>query len=315
MKTYINSATVDRFIERELAKWPLAAANYEALKLVETKFLDVDGLRVKVQYNPARRVSTGAKIDRKSIAERPCFLCKANRPAEQGALRWGSSFEVLVNPFPIFPKHLTIPDIAHTPQTTKGRGPLMLDLARDLEDYAIFYNGPLCGASAPDHMHFQACPKSELPLISAIEQRMPAMTDSVELQASFGFPFGFYLLDTHKHLDPDAATDTVKTLYSVIDPSENEEDYMTHEPMINVICYDTADVTRFIIIPRRNHRPSNYGEGPGQMLISPASVDLGGVFITPRKEDFDAINVEDIRRIYHECCYSESEIIDVIDRI
>ncbi|MDE6331716.1 MAG: DUF4922 domain-containing protein, partial [Muribaculaceae bacterium] len=104
----MNSATIERFFDRELKNWPLAAANYEALELVETKFIDVDGLFVKVQYNPARRVSTGAKIDRKSIAERPCFLCRDNRPEQQGALRWGPCYEFLVNPFPIFQRHLTI---------------------------------------------------------------------------------------------------------------------------------------------------------------------------------------------------------------
>ena len=315
MKTYMNPATVERFINRELAEWPLAATNYEALKQVQTRFIDVDGFQVKIQYNPARRVSTGARIDRKSIEARPCFLCRANRPPEQGALRWGPSYEFLVNPFPIFPRHLTIPEMTHTPQTSKGRGPHMMEMARDLEGYAIFYNGPLCGASAPDHMHFQACPKAELPLIEAVDRKMPPSTGNVELQASLGFPFGFYIVDTHKRVEPKMATETVRALYAVIDPSADEDDYMTHEPMINIICYDTADVTRFLIIPRKKHRPSNYGEGPGQILISPASVDLGGVFITPRKEDFDAVTADDIRRIYRECCYTESEIIDVIDRI
>lgn len=315
MSKFLNSTTVNRFIADELERWPLAAKNYEALKQVQTKHLLVDGLDVKVQYNPARRVSTGAKIDAKTIKSRPCFLCNQNRPPEQGSLRWGQSYEVLVNPFPIFARHLTIPDLNHTPQTSKGRGPHIISMARQLEDYAIFYNGPRCGASAPDHLHFQACPKFELPLIEAIEQRMPASTATVELQASLGFPFGFYVLDTNKRLDGTSAIDTVRALYAVIDPSVSEEDYMLHEPMINIICYDSADVTRFVIIPRRNHRPANYGEDPGQMLISPASVDLGGVFITPRKEDFDAITVSDIRRIYSDCCYTEAEILAVIDRI
>jgi len=315
MKIYMNTATIARFIERELANWPLAAQNYEALKMVQTKHLSVDGFDVKVQFNPARRVSTGAKIDRSSIQARPCFLCKANRPPEQKALRWGPNYEFLVNPYPIFARHLTIPELCHTPQTSKCRGPHMIEMVRDLEEYAIFYNGPLCGASAPDHMHFQACPKFELPLVEAIEKRMPATTESVELQASLGFPFGFYVVDINKKLEATMAIDTVRALYSVIDPSLNEEDYMTHEPKINIICFDSASVTRFVIIPRREHRPSNYGEGPGQMLISPASVDLGGVFITPRKEDFDAITADDIRRIYSECCYSEADIINVIDRI
>ena len=153
-----------------------------------------------------------------------------------------------MNPYPIFARHLTIPELCHTPQTSKCRGPHMIEMVRDLEEYAIFYNGPLCGASAPDHMHFQACPKFELPLVEAIEKRMPATTESVELQASLGFPFGFYVVDINKKLEATMAIDTVRALYSVIDPSLNEEDYMTHEPKINIICFDSA--TRY---PLRNH--------------------------------------------------------------
>lgn len=315
MKAYINSAIVRQFVDSELAKWPLAAKNFEALKLVETRSLNVGGLTVKIQYNPARKASTGAKVDRKSILERPCFLCRHNRPAEQGSLKWGARYEVLVNPFPIFPYHLTIPEVDHVPQSSKGRGPKIVELARDLEDFAIFYNGANCGASAPDHMHFQACPKEMLPLVGAIEQHMPATTKSVELQPSVGFPFGFFALDINKKLKPVDATETCRALYAVIDPSTDEVDYYTHEPMVNIICYDTKDVTRFIIIPRKRHRPSNYGDGPGQILVSPASVDLGGVFITPRYEDFESLTADDIRRIYSELCFNEDEIIDIIDRI
>lgn len=315
MKAYLNSATVRQFVQRELAKWPLAAKNFEALDMVETRKISLPNLTVKVQYNPARRVSTAAKIDAKSINERPCFLCKANRPPEQGSLHWGARYEVLVNPFPIFANHLTIPATTHVPQSSKGRGPEMVELARDLEDFAIFYNGPHCGASAPDHMHFQACPKTELPLVNAIEKNMPATTKGVELQPSVGFPFGFYVLDVNKKLDPSEATETCKALYAVIDPSTDEQDYYTHEPMVNVICFDSTNVTRFVIIPRKRHRPSNYGEGPGQILVSPASVDLGGVFITPRREDFENLTADDITRIYRELCYNEDEILDVIERL
>lgn len=315
MKAYINSARVRQFVDNELAKWPLAARNFEALKLVETRTLSVDWLTIKIQYNPARKVSTGAKVDRKSILDRPCFLCRQNRPPEQGSLHWGARYEVLVNPFPIFPYHLTIPEMSHIPQLAKGRGPEMIELARDLDGFAIFYNGANCGASAPDHMHFQACPKDELPLIAAIEQRMHTTTDSVELQPSVGFPFGFFVLDINKRLKPSDAVDTCRALHAVMDPSSDTLDYYAQEPMVNVICYDTSEVTRFVIIPRKRHRPSNYGEGPGQILVSPASVDLGGVFITPRYEDFESLTAADIRNIYRELCFNEDEIISIIDRI
>lgn len=315
MKSYMNPAAADRFFQRELDKWPMAAANYAALADVETRQINVDGFTVTVQYNPARRVSTGAKVDKAAIAARPCFLCAANRPAEQGALRWGASFEVLVNPFPIFDHHFTIPEMAHTPQTVKTRGVQMVELARDLEEYAVFYNGARCGASAPDHMHFQAVPKSCLPLIAEIERRMPSTTDYVELHASVGFPFGFYVLDIARKVHPSEGRETLHTLYGVIDPWTDDADYMAHEPNFNVICYNTDTASRIIIIPRKQHRPDNYGDGPGQILLSPASVDLGGVFVTPRKEDFDSLTAADLRKVYQQLCYTEDDIIDVLDKI
>lgn len=315
MKSYMNPAAADRFFVRELDKWPMAAANYAALKDVETRQINVDGLTVSVQYNPARRVSTGASIDKAAIAARPCFLCAKNRPPEQGALRWGASYEVLVNPFPIFDHHFTIPEMAHTPQIVKGRGTDFVDLARDLEGYAVFYNGARCGASAPDHMHFQAVPKDKLTLIAEIEKRMPATTDYVELQASVGFPFGFYVLDINRRHPAVEGRDTLHMLYSVIDPWTDEKDYLAHEPNFNLICFESDKCTRAVIIPRRKHRPDNYGDGPGQILLSPASVDLGGVFVTPRKEDFDSLTAADLREVYRQLCYTEDEIIDVLDRI
>lgn len=144
---------IESFISRQLEAWPEAAARFKALEAVETK--RVGGY--DVQFNPARAVSTRAKVDAASIAARPCFLCARNRPKQQIAIEW-EDMEILVNPFPIFPGHLTIAAKAHTPQTLRGRAEQMRRLSRELPGYTVFYNGARCGASAPDHMHFQAVP-------------------------------------------------------------------------------------------------------------------------------------------------------------
>lgn len=145
--------------------WELARTNFAGLKTVRTKSFNFGDFEVKVQFNPARIVSSGAKVDAKTIAERKCFLCTENRPAEQTAVDAGD-YLVLVNPFPIFPEHFTIPRKEHVDQQIKPYFADMLELAEALDDYLIFYNGPRCGASAPDHMHFQAGTKNFLPLVN-----------------------------------------------------------------------------------------------------------------------------------------------------
>ena len=159
----IDKSVVQEFLERQIRDWDTAKNNYEALKHVKVKEFELNGSTVKVQFNPARIVSSAAKVDAKSLKERKCFLCEANRPAVQEGLPW-EDYTILVNPFPIFPKHLTIPANEHTPQLIAGRISDMMKIARVLESYVVFYNGPKCGASAPDHMHFQAGNKGFMPV-------------------------------------------------------------------------------------------------------------------------------------------------------
>lgn len=158
------------FITAQRAEWPLAARNFDALDGVEVRSIAMPGMDIKVQFNPARIVSSGAKVDARSLAERPCFLCGKNRPAEQRGIDW-RGYTVLVNPFPIFPRHLTIPAVGHTPQRIQGRVADMLALAAELPGYTVFYNGPRCGASAPDHMHFQAGNSDFLPIWQRLTPR------------------------------------------------------------------------------------------------------------------------------------------------
>lgn len=304
-RAMITTAETDRFIEEQKAVWPLAGANFAALEGVRTRSIEMPGgWTVRVQFNPARIVSSGAKVDARTIRERKCFLCEVNRPAEQGGIDVLDRYTVLVNPFPIFPRHLTIPDKAHTPQLISGRVADMYRLAAALDGYTVFYNGPRCGASAPDHMHFQAGNSDFLTLPAAIEDsELETVTTDGEstLALSARLPLRAFVIDADS---AEAAERLFGRLYAAM-PVDDGAD----EPMMNVLALATPAGVRFIVIPRKRHRPSFYGNGePGTMLLSPASVDLGGVFITPLEKDFDALDAATVTRVFDELCLSDSEI-------
>lgn len=301
----MNSAEVNRFIDEQKAEWPLAAANFAALEGVRVKDVALPGgWTVRVQFNPARILSSGAKVDAKSIRERKCFLCEANRPAEQRGLPALGRYTVLVNPYPIFPRHLTIPDTSHTPQAIEGRIADMWRLAKDLDEYTVFYNGPRCGASAPDHMHFQAGNSDFLTLHEAVKGAAlePVATDGdSRLSLSAALPLRTFIIDA---ASPEEAERLFGRLLRAMPVAEGDT-----EPMLNVLAHATEAGVRITVIPRKRHRPSFYGtEGEGAMLISPASVDLGGVFITPLEKDFNALDAATVLRILDELCLSEAEI-------
>lgn len=294
---------IQEFIDAQLAAWPMARGNFEALKGVETKEFDLDGMHFKVQFNPARSVSSGAKVDAASLAARPCFLCGKNRPAEQIGLDRAEGYTVLINPFPIFPRHLTVPEKAHTPQKIEGRMADMIKLASELEGYTVFYNGPRCGASAPDHMHFQAGNTDFLTLPDALEdaeQKEIAADGASTLALVDTLPLKLFVIDA---ATPEEGARLFGRLYKALPVPEGE-----YEPMMNILAWGTPAGVRVAVVPRKRHRPSFYGtEGDGCMLISPASVDMGGVFITPRREDFDSFGADTVRRLFDELCPSAAE--------
>lgn len=314
MAEKITSQVVDAFLLEQLAEWEQARGNFEALAGVKVKTLDVDGMEIKVQFNPARIVSSGAKVDAKSLKERKCFLCEANRPAVQRGLEWGDRYIILINPFPIFPRHLTIPDTGHVDQLIEGRIADMVSLAADLKGYTVFYNGPKCGASAPDHMHFQAGNSDFLTIGKTLDDTLlvPILVDEegeATLFAAQGLPLNMFVIDT---TEAQAAQRLFERLYSAMPIPEGER-----EPMMNILCYVREEgEARIVIIPRKRHRPSFYGtEGDDTMLLSPASVDMGGVFITPLEKDFNKIDAETILKIYDELCLSDEEINDIIEKL
>ncbi|MBO5796670.1 MAG: DUF4922 domain-containing protein [Bacteroides sp.] len=302
---------VARLLSEQLSEWPLAQTNYQALGAVCVKQLHVGGIAYKVQYNPARIASSGAKTDVQSIQARKCFLCASNRPAEQRGIPFKEHYEVLVNPYPIFPKHLTIPDTTHTEQAIEGRIHDMLELAQALPDFTIFYNGPRCGASAPDHMHFQAGSRGFMPIETDWKERKG---EKIVQQGNA----------TLWRMD-DALRNTLVIESTCIDDAERlfNDIYQNlptlpadEEPMMNLLAmYDEGKWILYILL-RRKHRPSCYtAQGNEQLLCSPASVDLGGVLILPIAEDFEKITDEMAENIVSEVCLNAEEVAQICKRI
>ena len=313
MAEKVTSAQINDFINAQIAEWPTAAGNFEALKGVKVKEVALPGWTVKVQLNPARIVSSAAKVDAKSLKERKCFLCAQNRPDVQRGISWGDKYTILINPFPIFPRHLTIPDDGHVDQLIEGRIADMMRLAQQLDEYTVFYNGPRCGASAPDHMHFQAGNSDFLTLGEALEaaELKTVATDGDSVLALVDtLPLKVFVIDADT---PEAGQLLFSRLYAAIPVPEGER-----EPMMNLLCYATPAGVRLVVIPRKRHRPSFYGmpeDGPDKMLLSPASVDMGGVFITPLEKDFNAVDADLIRKIFDELCLTTDEINAIAEKV
>ncbi|MDY3789018.1 DUF4922 domain-containing protein [Bacteroides fluxus] len=294
---------INNLLTEQLSSWETARNNYAALSGVQVKELDVNGIPYKVQFNPARIVSSGAKVDAKSIRERKCFLCPANLPPVQKGIPFEGHYNILVNPFPIFPRHLTIPETEHVDQRIAVRFSDMLDLAQALSEYTIFYNGPKCGASAPDHAHFQAGNKGFMPIEKAWRSQIAGKIADYK-DASL-----WYLDDAPRAtlVIESSGKDTAEKLFGLIYRSlpvkPGEE-----EPMMNVLAMYETDKWVVFIFPRAKHRPACYtAEGDANLLSSPASVDLGGVFITPVEKDFLKITAGDIAQILSEVCLSASD--------
>ena len=296
---------------RQLAAWPEAARRYRDLQNIETKEIYLDGMPVRVQFNPARAVSTLARTDAAAIKARSCFLCRDNRPAQQEALPFegcdGRRYEVLVNPFPIFPEHYTVPAVEHTPQRITGRFPDMLRLAEAFPDMVVFYNGPESGASAPDHFHFQMGCRGFLPVETHFDRLRP-VTVMRPGRASIAVTSG-YIPGLPMITAPDRASATaafLRVLRSLpVSPA-------TGEPQLNILCWKDT-LFRTLVIPRKAHRPSCYFVPEDRAVhISPASVDLGGVFIVPVEEDFRRVNAQVLRDIIEETVdTSWQPVIDV----
>ena len=302
---------VELLIGKQLSEWEFARSNYNALSGVRTKELHVGGIAYKVQYNPARITSSGAKTDTQSIQARKCFLCASNRPTEQQGIPFKEHYEVLVNPYPIFPKHLTIPDTTHTEQCIEGRIHDMLELAQQLPDFTIFYNGPRCGASAPDHMHFQAGSRGFMQIEHDWKERKGekvVQQGGATLWRMDDAPRNTLVIESTCIDDAGRLFNAVFRNLPTSAPGE--------EPMMNLLAMYEEERWILFLLLRRKHRPSCYtAEGDERLLCSPASVDLGGVLILPIAEDFEKITDEMAENIVSEVCLSAEKVAQICKRI
>ena len=307
----MEDSSISRFFNRQLEVWTDARHRFRDLKHVETRqFSD----QLKLQWNPARIVSTGAKIDKKTLGERPCFLCDKNRPKEQMSKQIDEKFHLLVNPFPILPVHFTIPARKHQPQLIyKNYGEMhrFISLHSDL---MVFYNGPKCGASAPDHLHFQAGTNGILPLQTNWQRLSRNLTDIISLNdeekisvvRDFIVP-AFVIIS--KSAESDEAL--FRRLYKAM-PQRGDET----EPMMNIISWRKGEEFISVVIPREKHRPEAYfAEGDAQFVVSPGALDMSGLIITPRKEDFRKLTEEKALSLLQECGVSEEKMNAIIAKL
>ena len=286
---------INDFIEQQLAVWPEVRERYLALGKTERRRFRIGDLEGAFQYNPARRVSTAAATDPASVAARPCFLCAKNRPKEQMAIPLNADWEMLVNPYPIFPVHFTVISTAHRPQDAP---PLeMAGMADHFPELCFFFNGARGGASAPDHLHLQAVLQSELPLLRIAEENHPADKPGIMRSDMWGLDLPFLFLSALITDDEEGGRDYLRMLALTGGDADGNPD----KGLRNVFCWKGADgLLRMIVVPRQKARPACYGEGPGRMLVSPGAIDMTGVVILPRREDFDAITPGKMREIYAE---------------
>lgn len=306
---------LDDFTQGQRISWPLAGANFKGLEQVEEKSFQFDGFEIRIQYNSERIRSSVAKVDQASVAARPCFLCNQNRPPEQEGIAFGDRYQILVNPFPIFRNHFTITSNLHTDQRFFSNIRDLFELARAMETYTVFYNGPECGASAPDHLHFQAGESAFLPIgndFEILKKDQDKLLFSGEETRVWAF--GSYL---RKMISVETSSikeciKVVETFYRNFAGMQPEKD----EPMLNALCSWSEGKWTMHLFPRKAHRPWQFfAEGVKQILLGPGSVDFGGVFITPRREDFDKITREDVVDILDQVCLNQDSFLELSKKI
>lgn len=297
-------------LEQQKRTWPQLRDGYDALSSVRTRDLHCNGFSVRLQFNPRRIVSSGAKVDAKSISERKCFLCVENLPAEQKGIVYRDEFLVLCNPAPIFEQHYTISNIKHQPQAIEQFSATLFSLARDFSPkFTVFYNGPKCGASAPDHMHFQASPSGVIPVEYDAEdvarRIIVKAVNDVSILRLKNYGREVVVLEGK---DSELLNALLLKFINVM----RRITLSVEEPMLNILCSYHSGTWRTIIFPRRKHRPDVYFfEGEKKILISPASVDMGSLVITPIEKDFLSVDAALIENIFREVS-AERSVVDHI---
>jgi hypothetical protein len=304
---------VQDLIQQQRKTWPMLREAIAGLDEVKYKRLNVKGSEVFAQFNPKRIVSTGAKVDATTIGGRPCFLCLENLPAEEMCIPFGDNFVALCNPFPVLPNHLVISSRSHIPQTIEGNFATLLELAQSLgEGWFALYNGPSCGASAPDHLHFQACSSEKLPIMSDL-----ALWQQIfwwDINPVYTFTLRGYRLNAlfGRSREPGPLIEWFDKVIGALTEITNSDG----EPMINiVVVYDHEELI-VVCYPRSRHRPSCYdAEGDTRLTVSPAAIDLSGVMVTPHYDHYTRITAEDVEKIYAEVVLDNQRFKDLGDRL
>ena len=307
-----GTAQLQRFFNRQIETWDDARQRYRDLHQVKVKELVGDGITLEAQWNPARIVSTGARIDKKSIGQRPCFLCEQNRPKEQMRRTIDGKYELLVNPFPILPAHFTIPSLHHQPQLIRHMYGEIHRLLTEYPELTVFYNGPQSGASAPDHAHLQAGTSGVLPLQKAWQRLSRNLSPVVDAGNGEGiwhvtdYPAAAFLIRSHAQESDERL---FKRLYKCLEG--------TPEPMMNIVAWRQGDDYLSVVLPRRKHRPACYeAKSDGQrFVVSPGAIDMGGLLITPRQEDFERLTADVAFGILREVSLSAEQVEKIIARL
>lgn len=301
-------------LEGQKRTWHLLANGYASLKQIRQREVACSGFNVTLQFNPGRMTSTAARVDAESIKQRSCFLCVENLPADQEGLLYSGDFVILCNPAPIFDKHFTISHLSHRPQTLEPFLKQFLTLARDMSPmFSVFYNGPRCGASAPDHMHFQACPAGLIPVEREAREsdRREKIAGSKNSEIFILKHYGREVI-VLEGVDPGEMGEVLVRLLRSMQSASGT----TEEPMVNILCSFSGSQWRLIVFPRRKHRPEAFFRtDESRILVSPAAVDMGGLIITPSEKDFGRLDAKTIEGIFSEVSTDHASVRSVLEAI
>ncbi|MBR3450996.1 MAG: DUF4922 domain-containing protein [Bacteroidales bacterium] len=309
---------MDAMFARELALGGRASVNYAALEKVARREMPVDGLDAVLFFNPGRVASVMAQVDEESLRRRPCFLCPEGIGPEQLTLDWdapsGNGWWIRVNPFPIFNRHFTISINRHARQQIDGHYADMLCLAQQAPEYLFFYNGPMCGASAPDHLHFQAIPAGNLPLERMVRRgdglRLLGKKEGVVVSRIDLFAGGAFVLGSS---DPAAQERLFYRLVSLGEIQTERE----WEPRMNILTWYGAGGWTTVVFFRAESRPACFfNEDPArQILISPGAVEMAGVAIVSSRDSFDRLDAPRLGEIIREVSFDESKTRIMEDKL
>jgi len=309
--TSLHAQSLQLYTEQQ-KRWPMLAEGVAALQNVQMRSVECGTFSVRMQYNPKRIVSTGAKVDAASIKERKCFLCVGNLPEQQQGVLYREKFLVLCNPMPIFREHFTISHVDHIPQSIEEQILTFLRLAKDLApEYSVFYNGPKCGASAPDHLHFQASPAGMIPVERELLEHRKQVAAIGEVTVSTLERYGRSVIVLEGSNEQEMELSFLRLASVMRRVLKTEE-----EPMMNVIGSYAGGMWRITVFVRRKHRPEVFSkEGDEKVMISPAAVDIGGLIVTPMEKDFLSADASLITSIFQEVSVSETTIATILESL